>query len=167
MNLTKDGESGESPNIYSYNTLNQTTADICIKQIWEVDETFPTYFNYVGIKWDYSSMFLRWFLVKSRHRCAPFIQWTVLTAWCRMVTDTLLTSSLVTADFVEIWSVKSYEMGITNCCYSPWLEPITSRPLSKCYASANSSWRVYLSEVICCKRSRPAGFQQHFPTTTQ
>lgn len=42
------------------------------------------------------------------------------------------------------------------------VEPTTSWLLSKCYASANSSWSVYLSEVICCKWSKPAGFSSIF-----
>lgn len=33
----------------------------------------------------------------------------------------------------------------------------TSQLLSKCCASTNSSWWVYLSEVICCKWTKPAG----------
>lgn len=116
-------------------------------------------------------MFLRWCLAQrapesvvsrvnvletlesqSRLRVAACSCWA---PWCSEVTPAHEPSYKAIV-FEE--SATSPVLSLSSPSVSLMLEPTTSRLLSKCYASTNSCWSVYLSEVICCKWSKPAGF---------
>lgn len=81
---------------------------------------------------------------------------------CVHATVCLSTFLCCTCEWWEGWS-SSPNAFAPHLCRAVTPGSPTSRLLSKCYASTNSSWWVYLSEVICCKWTKPAGFSTANP----